>query len=71
MKVIPHQKPTKGPRVYREPKPKRYWVEWFSYSEDRWIMKDDYRSAWNAKGWARYWEDTNPEVAWRVVDTRG
>ena len=70
VKVIEHRKPKKEPRPYREPKPKRYRVEYFSYQKDEWILKEDYRTAWNAKSMARYFEEGARHFKWRVVDTR-
>lgn len=71
-KVVPHQKPVKPPRPYREPKPKRYAVEKYvrRWEGNYWRFVEDYRFARNAKYWARYWESVHPEFRWRVVDRK-
>lgn len=70
VKVIPHQKKPKTPRPYRAPKLKRYCLEYFLHSENKWKLKADYRTAWNAKYMARWWEKQSPHFKWRVIDTR-
>lgn len=69
-RVIPHKRPEKTPRSYKEPKPKRYVVEKYSHNGGYWHFVRDCRFKHNAKSWARYYEDITPGYQWRVVDRK-